>query len=242
LGELLENGALLRVPVAKILTSARMAEIEHALAEHARDRRLRLVVLQGEGGNFSYGASVEEHRRETAPAMLHSLSRLVRAIARYPAPVAAFVEGRCLGGAFELLLACHLVFARPDAQMGCPEIKLGVFPPVLAALGPWRLGGGLSDRLLLTGETLDAARAMQAGLLSAVFESFDQLLEWFRKGPATLSAEALRTAALATRSHFDDARIEQMERLYLDRVLASHDGNEGIEAFVARRPPVWTDE
>ena len=242
MAELLENGALLRVRVGKILTSLKMAEIEHGLDEHARDPHLKLVVLQGENGNFSYGASVEEHRRETTPAMLHTLSHLVRTIARFPTPVAAYVEGRCLGGAFELLLACHLVFARADAQMGCPEIKLGVFPPVLAALGPWRLGGSLSDRLLLTGESIDGARALQAGFVSAVFDHFEVFLDWFRKGPALLSAAALRTAALSTRAPFDDARIEQMERLYLDRVLPSHDGSEGIEAFIARRAPQWRDE
>ncbi|HZX64646.1 MAG TPA: enoyl-CoA hydratase/isomerase family protein, partial [Myxococcales bacterium] len=152
--ELLESGTLLHLvlqrPTGNILTSGLMAQLEQKLAEHANDRALRLVVLRGATRQFSYGASVEEHRRETAPAMLRSLARLVREIARYPVPIAALVEGHCLGGGFELALACHLVFASPEAQFGCPEIKLGVFPPVLAALGPWRLGGSLSDRLVLT--------------------------------------------------------------------------------------------
>ena len=249
--ELLESGTLLRLlldrPPGNILTSGLMEQLGHELASHANERWLRMVVLQGAGGQFSWGASVEEHRKPSAPGMLRALSRLVRTIARYPVPVAALVEGRCLGGGFELALACHLVFTTPDAQLGCPEIKLGVFPPVLAALGPWRLGGALSDRLVLTGEPLTAAAAHSCGFSAAVLDGSDpfaQLTEWYRKGPARLSAAALRTATQAVRAGTESllgARLDELEQLYLTRVLASHDGNEGIEAFIARRAPVWED-
>jgi cyclohexa-1,5-dienecarbonyl-CoA hydratase len=249
--ELLEGKTLLRLvldaPPGNILTGGLMEQLGHELASHAEDPSLRMVVLQGAGGQFSFGASVEEHRKTSAPGMLRALSRLVRAIGSYPVPVAALVEGRCLGGAFELVLACHLAFTTPDSQMGCPEIKLGVFPPVLAALGPSRLGGALSDRLVLTGESISAADARACGLSSATFEGpdpFARFTEWYRKGPARLSAAALRIAAQAVRTGtapLFGARLDELERLYLDRVLGSHDGNEGIEAFIARRPPVWED-
>ena len=249
--ELLESGTLLRLvldrPTGNILTSGLMEQLGHELASHANERSLRMVVLQGAGGQFSWGASVEEHRKASAPGMLRGLSRLVRSIARYPVPVAALVEGRCLGGGFELALACHLVFTTPDAQLGCPEIKLGVFPPVLAALGPRRLGGALSDRLVLTGEPLTAAAAHACGFSAAVFDQpdpFAQFVNWYRKGPARMSAAALRTAADAVRAGTESllgARLDELEHLYLDRVLTSHDGNEGIEAFIARRAPVWED-
>jgi len=201
-------------------------------------------VLQGKGGHFSSGASIEEHRKDAAPAMLRTFSRLVRAVARYPVPVAALVEGRCLGGGFELALACHLLFVTPAAQLGCPEIKLGVFPPVLAALGPWRLGGALSDRLVLTGETISGAELKPIAVVLEGADPFAQLVEWYRKGPAKTSAAALRIATEAVRAGSApllDARLDELEKLYVDRVLRSHDGNEGIEAFIARRPPVWED-
>ncbi|MFL5388456.1 MAG: enoyl-CoA hydratase/isomerase family protein [Myxococcales bacterium] len=249
--ELLESGTLLHLvlqrPTGNILTSGLMAQLEQKLAEHANDRALRLVVLRGATRQFSYGASVEEHRRETAPAMLRSLARLVREIARYPVPIAALVEGHCLGGGFELALACHLVFASPEAQFGCPEIKLGVFPPVLAALGPWRLGGALSDRLVLTGETITAAEARACGFVSGIVDHgdpFARLLDWYRNGLARLSAAALRSAVLAIRRDAEPllgARLDDLLALYETSVLESHDGNEGIEAFLARRAPVWTN-
>ena len=249
--ELLESGTLLRLVLdsapGNILTSGLIEQLERALTAHENERSLRMVVLQGAGGQFSWGASVEEHRRAAAPAMLRAMSRLVRHVARYPVPVAALIEGRCLGGGFELALACQLIFTTPDALMGCPEIKLGVFPPVLAALGPSRLGGALSTRLVLTGESLTAADARACGFSTAVFDGpdpFARFTDWYRKGPARLSAAALRTAAQAVRvgsAPILGARLEELEQLYLDRVLTSHDGNEGIEAFLARRAPVWED-
>jgi cyclohexa-1,5-dienecarbonyl-CoA hydratase len=249
--ELLESGTLLRLvldrPPGNIITSGLMEQLGHELASHAHEPGLHMVVLQGAGGQFSWGASVEEHRKPVAPGMLRALSRLVRSIARYPVPVAALVEGRCLGGGFELALACRLVFTTPDAQMGCPEIKLGVFPPVLAALGPSRLSGALSDRLVLTGESLSAAEARACGFSAAILDGkdpFAQFIDWYRKGPLRMSAAALRTAAQAVRAGTESllgARLDELEQLYVDRVLGSHDGNEGIEAFIARRAPVWKD-
>jgi cyclohexa-1,5-dienecarbonyl-CoA hydratase len=250
---LLEDGTLLRIvlntPKANILTGTMMRAIEAALAGHRKDEHLRLVVIRGAGGNFSYGASVEEHRKEQAAAMLATFHGLARTIAGYPVPVAALVEGRCLGGAFELALCCHLVFATPSTRFGCPEIKLGVFPPVLAVAGASRLGGALAERLLLTGEEIDAPAAERAGFATVFDGSIDpeeSLLAWYRKLLKPLSAFALRQAVRAVRGHSALAAalggpLAAAERQYVDEVLSSHDGNEGIEAFLARRPPVWSD-
>jgi cyclohexa-1,5-dienecarbonyl-CoA hydratase len=251
---LLEDGTVLRVlldhPKGNILSTAMMGEISEALAAHRDDRRLRLVFLRGAGGSFSFGASVEEHRRERAAAMLASFHGFVRELAAYPVPLAALVEGRCLGGAFEMVLCCHLIFATPSARFGCPEIKLGVFPPVLAAIGALRLGGALAERLILTGGELEAAAAERAGLLTAILEADgdpeEHLLAWYRARLRPLSAFALRQAARASRgaSGLLEALgrpLEAVEGQYLGEVVASHDGNEGIEAFLARRSPVWGD-
>lgn len=250
---LVEDGTVLRIllnrPKGNVLSSEMMGEIGDALAAHQDEPHLRLVVLKGAGGNFSFGASVEEHRRDQAPAMLRSFHRFIRQVAAYPVPVAALVEGRCLGGAFELALVCHFVFASPSARFGCPEIKLAVFPPVLAVAGAARLGGGLAERLMLTGDEIDAATAERAGFVAAIFddEADEALYAWYRARLRPLSAFALREAVRASRggstlvAALGDP-LDAAERQYVDRVLASRDGNEGIEAFLARRPPAWQDE
>ena len=112
--ELQEDGRVLRVwlsqPKGNVLNQAMMAALGGALREHAAIPHLKLVVLQGDGGHFSFGAAVEEHQKDQAPGMLRAFHALCRQVAGYPVPVAAMVEGRCLGGAFELVLCCHVMF------------------------------------------------------------------------------------------------------------------------------------
>jgi cyclohexa-1,5-dienecarbonyl-CoA hydratase len=252
--EMLEEGTLLRIlldrPKGNVLSGQMMAEITAALRHSQIDPRLRMILLRGAGGHFSFGASVEEHRKAQAPEMLRTFHELCRTVAASPVPVTALVEGRCLGGAFELVLCCHFVLAASTARFGCPEIRLGVFPPVLAAIGAPRLGSALAERLLLTGSELDARGADRAGLLSLlVADEVDPeaaALEWYRANLRPLSAFALRQAALAVRraSGLVDrlgAPLEAVERQYMTAVLGSHDGNEGIEAFLAKRTPEWRD-
>jgi cyclohexa-1,5-dienecarbonyl-CoA hydratase len=250
--ELLEDGTLLRVlldrPKGNVLTQAMMEAIRRVLEEHRGHQALRLVVLQGAGGQFSFGASVEEHQREQAPRMLRTFHDLARALAAFRVPVAALVEGRCLGGAFELALCCDLLLASEDAQFGCPEIRLGVFPPVLAAVGPLRLGGMLSDRLLLTGDTVDLDTLDRVGAVTARLggDPWGEFLEWYRRQWRPLSAQGLRVAKKAARRGAVlpvalERTLPDLERLYVEEVLGSHDGTEGIAAFLERRPPAWKD-
>jgi cyclohexa-1,5-dienecarbonyl-CoA hydratase len=252
--DVLEEGTLLRIlldrPKGNVLSAHMMVEITQALQYHRSDPHLRMILLRGAGGQFSFGASVEEHQKAQAPAMLRTFHELCRTVAASPVPVTALVEGRCLGGAFELILCCHFVLATSTARFGCPEIKLGVFPPVLAAVGAQRLGGALAERLLLTGSELDAAAADRAGLLALLVgdgsEPEAAALDWYRATLRPLSAFALRQGALAMRrgSGLVDrlgAPLDAVERQYVTAVLDSHDGNEGIEAFLAKRPPSWTD-
>lgn len=231
-----------------VLDAALMAQLSAVLGTLAVETDLRAVVLAAAGGHFSFGASVEEHRAAAAPAMLASFHALIRQIAGFPVPIVAAVQGRCLGGAFEVVLACHVVLAAADARFACPEIKLGVFPPVLAAIGDLRLGGALAERLLLTGDELDAAQAERVGMVAALAPVDTPLLPWARAWVATrfggLSALSLRQACRATRAGSGlDARLgaalDALERQYLDELVPSYDGNEGIDAFIARRPAVW---
>lgn len=248
-----EDGTLLEVvldePKANVLSMAMMRDLQAVLDEYAGRASLRLVVLRGAGRHFSFGASVAEHVAEQAPDMLSTFHAFVRRLAACPVPVAALVSGQCLGGAFEVVLACHFVFVTPSARLGCPEITLGVFPPVLAALGPLRLGGALSERLLLTGETIDAGQAVASGLASGLLEgedAFAELVAWYGKALQPRSAWSLRQAVLASRLGAGVAEalgepLDRLERLYVEQLVGSHDGNEGINAFLERRKPEWTD-
>ena len=257
--EQLEDDGVLSIvldqPKANVMSTAMMGELRAALAAHRDDPRLRLVIVRGAGKHFSFGASVLEHRRDSAQAMLGVFHALVRDVATYPVPVAALVLGQCLGGAFELVLACHFVFAARSAVFACPEIKLGVVPPVLAVLGHHRLGGPLAERMVLTGGELAAGEAHTRGLVTALvpdecdgsdFAALPFVLDWYRKVLAPLSAFSLREATHTVRHGSGlvaslGAPLDEAERRYVERLLPSRDGNEGIEAFLAKRPPAWVN-
>lgn len=244
-----EGGGLLRlivdVPKGNVYTGAVMAAIEAAIEAAVAEPAVRLITLEGEGRHFSFGASVEEHTADRVAEMLPGLRRLVLRVLRAPVPVAAVVQGLCLGGAFEVVMACHLLIASTDARFGLPEIKLGVFPPVAAALLPRRVGGGLAQRLILTGDELDAealARMGWAHRVCAPEQLAEQALDVFRGSFAPRSAAALRLACEATAAPLLaglEAELCDQERLYLDRLMSTHDANEGISAFLGRRTPAW---
>ncbi len=251
----------LNSPRGNVLSMAMMEEIAAALTTYRDVAPLKTVLLYARGKNFSYGASVAEHSRDQAPAMLNTFHDLVREIANYPIPIVAMVQGKCLGGAFEVVLCCHVVLAMRSAVFACPEIKLGVFPPVLAAIGHLRLGGALAERLLLTGAELHADPARQCGFVAHVDPDVDSkttidgdigkaadprqvALDWIAEHFGERSGYALRQATKAARyaSGFRvqiEGALHAVEKQYIDEVLTSHDGNEGIDAFLQRRKPTW---
>ena len=174
-------------------------------------------------------------------ATFHALVRSARVA--YPVPIAALVDGKCLGGAFELALACNFVIAAPDAVFACPEIKLGVFPPVLAALGPHRLGASWSRAPRAHGRkprrrTARAHRFRHRDRRPTASTCASTRPRGSKGRFAQRSAFSLRQALAATRT---SDGLAEIERQYLERLVPSLDGNEGIDAFLAKRPPAWRD-
>lgn len=254
MGELVEkrwlrNGAWARLvfrhPKGNLLTEAVATQLRRALEEIAGRPSLRLVTFEGAGDHFSYGASVEEHLPGRIEQVLPELDRLMLDVLAVPAPTAAIVRGRCLGGGFELALACDFVFAADDAVLGLPEIKLGVFPPAGAVLLPLRAGYGRAAEAILTGEAKPAGAWRDAGVvawLAPVAELERRVEEWFERALASKSASALAQAALAVRRGVREAAerlLPALEREYLDRLMQTADAVEGLRAFLEKRPPVW---
>ena len=228
-----------------IVTAEMVGALQAALEAIADNPHLKLITLAGHGGDFSFGASIPEHAPDRIGAVLPQMHQLIHDLLDAPAVTAAIVRGRCLGGGFELALACDFIFAADNASFGLPEIALGVFPPAASALLPLRIGAARATRALLTGESRPAADWLQAGLLERVLpaDSLDAEVErWFAAHLAPRSAAALRHAAAAARTDLV-SRVRQtlpeLERLYLDDLMRTHDAAEGIAAFMARRPPDW---
>lgn len=242
-----ENGTLVRLvldrPKANIVDAAMMAglrtELQHLRSAHV----VRAILIEGSGPHFSFGASVEEHRADRVLGMLATFHGLFRDLAASRKVLLAVVRGNCLGGGLEVAAYCHRVFAAPDAKLGNPEIKLGVFAPVASLVLPERMGRGRADEMLLTGRVIAAEEARQAGLVDEIADDPGAAaLAWYRTHLAPLSAAALGFAVEAARYRFDQAffpALDVLERRYLDGLMRTHDATEGLDAFLAKRTPTW---
>jgi cyclohexa-1,5-dienecarbonyl-CoA hydratase len=237
----------LQDPKGNIVTAAMVAALRAALESVAQNPHLKLITIEGAGGDFSFGASIPEHTPERIREVLPEMHALVLDLLEAPAVTAAIVRGRCLGGGFELALACDFVFAAEDAELGLPEIALGVFPPAGAALLPRRVGAARAASAVLTGTSRRAGEWQEAGLIefvSAVDSLQGDVDAWFARHLAPRSAAALRHAAAAARLPLlAEIRtvLPRLEALYLEELMHTSDAVEGVRAFLEKRAPRWSD-
>ncbi len=237
----------LNAPKANVLDSLMMHELLGELIALRDAPEVKLIQLAAAGDHFSYGASVGEHTREKCGEMLTQFHALFFELADLSIPTCALVTGQCLGGAMELAAMCNFVFCDRSAVFGQPEILLGVFPPPASLILPMKVGQAIADELILTGRSLTAEEAERSGLVCGIFSDHHALElgveEWIAKHILSKSAAALRFAVRAARTRFNRVVREELSRLqtdYVDRLMATHDANEGIQAFLEKRRPVWT--
>lgn len=234
-------------PKGNIITREMVATLRSALDAAAENPHLKLVTIEGAGGDFSFGASIPEHAPDQIGAVLPEMHALISELLDTPSPTAALVRGRCVGGGFELALSCDFIFAEEGATFALPEIQLGVFPPAAAALLPVKVGYARAVEMILTGAAFEA-RDPHVAPLVCVIAPPGQLVsaadEWFERHLAPKSAAALRHAAAAARAGLVahvQAVLPGLERLYLESLMRTQDAVEGIDAFIAKRKPAWTD-
>ncbi|MDQ6801448.1 MAG: enoyl-CoA hydratase/isomerase family protein [Acidobacteriota bacterium] len=226
-------------PPLHILDIALLEELRDALGRVANDRHCLIISASGEKA-FSAGASVQDHLGDRVVTMLQQFHGCFRILAKLDLVTVALVKGAALGGGCELALACDFVLASDRARFGQPEINLGVFPPVAA----YQLSRQMTPRkgleLLLTGDTVDGKE-----IANAVFPAaeFDQRAEEWLARLYRQSASSLRFAKRAFRiaqSADFDQRLADVERLYLEDLMKTQDANEGLNAFIEKRKPVWS--
>lgn len=241
------DGALLRLrlarPKANLIDAAMIAALAEAFAGYRDNAGLLAALVDHEGPHFSFGASVEEHLPGACEQMLASLHALLGAMLEWPRPILMSVRGQCLGGGLELALAGNLLFAAPDARFGQPEMKLGVFAPAASVLLPMRIGQARAEDLLYSGRSIDAPGALAWGLVNETAEDpAAAALAYFDQHLAPKSAAALAHAVRAAREPFAElarARLDDVEALYLEKLMATRDAKEGLAAFMEKRAPRW---
>lgn len=247
-----QEGKLLRLrlnrPKANIVDAIMISELKMALTEHMYDQRIRAVILDAEGPHFSFGASVEEHLPESAAQMLKQLHALILQLLQFPVPVLVVVRGQCLGGGLEVAAAGHLIFAASDAMLGQPEIKLSVFAPAASCLLQERIGLAHAQDLLFSGRSINAEEAHRIGLVHSLSDDPEHAaIVYFKEFLAPSSGSSLRFAVRAANvariSSFTNikAKLDEIERIYNEELILTHDAMEGLTAFLEKRPAVWKD-
>ncbi|MGO8727412.1 MAG: enoyl-CoA hydratase family protein [Streptosporangiaceae bacterium] len=223
------------------LSAALLAQLAQALATAAADDEVRAVELTHTGTTFCAGADLTEAREGGMQAGTSRVLDLLREIIAMPKPVVASIDGHVRAGGMGLVGACDIAIAGPASTFAFSEVRLGLAPAMISLTTLPRLTARAAGRYYLTGETFDAAAAARIGLITEAVDDIDAgtlaVLDALRSAsPQGLrETKPLLTAGLL--SAFDassDALAAQSARLF-----ASEEAREGMQAFLARRPPRW---
>lgn len=233
-------------PPLNILTLDAIETLDDVLEEVGRRADVKALLITAEGRAFSAGVAVADHLGDRAKPMLTAFHGLFRRLHALECVTVAAVQGPALGGGAELAVFCDLVIASENATFGQPEIKVGVFPPVAAVHYPARIGTARTIQLLLSGEALPARVAERIGLVDRVVAAGDldaavsAALATFTDKSAAILRLTKQAVRLAEGDRFNVA-LSALEEMYLWALMQTEDAEEGLRAFVDKRPPVWKD-
>jgi enoyl-CoA hydratase / 3-hydroxyacyl-CoA dehydrogenase len=205
------------------------------------DDDVRVVVLRGKGDRaFSAGADIGGFVGGTGDGRPGGIQPAADLIEAAPVPVVAAIHGYCLGGGLELALACDLRISHRDAQLGFPEVNLGLLPGGGGTQrAPRLISPGRARWLTMSGERIPASTAEAWGLVEFVVDDLDEGIARYVEPLAKQSPHALRRIKEllhATR----DGRSDEREAEAFAACLASEDGREGVAAFLEKREARWT--
>ncbi len=244
---LTENGVgtlVLNRPPLNVMNIAMMEEISAALEVLKESPTTRVLVIRAEGKAFSAGVDIADHTADRVDGMMKEFHRMFEVLLAFRVPSVAVVDGAALGGGCELAISCDMVIASERAKFGQPEIKVGVFPPVAAALFPRLVGRNRSLDLLMSGDTITAADAERIGLINRTFpvDGFDQHVHAFLSRFTVQSRVVLEWTKKAVDGGLRRSCMEAIglaEDLYMNHLMKTEDASEGLQAFMERRQPQW---
>jgi len=167
-------------PPLNVLNIEMMKEINQAIKEF-HGKKLKVLILNANGKAFSAGVDVSDHTKEKVKEMIQIFHEIFTNLLKINAPTVALVNGAALGGGCEVATFCDIVIASEKSKFGQPEIMVGVFPPVAAAIFPKLMWSKKALELMLTGEILRANEAKELGLVNHIFpvENFEADAERF---------------------------------------------------------------
>jgi enoyl-CoA hydratase len=228
------------------LSTPMMTEFDAALDEAAMDPSVRVLVLRGAGGKaFVAGADIAEYQGDKRPEFIAyqmNSRRVFDKLERLPKPVICAVDGFALGGGFEIALCCDILLVSDTAQLGLPEGRLGLSP---GGGGTQRLvravGKYAASDLMLAGWRMSGQRAYELGVAAEVTEDLDTAIAARARACLKIAplaqAEMKRLMREGADAPLESAKSFEQEVLF--RLYSTADGQEGIDAFIEKRAPVF---
>ena len=224
------------------LSAQLVAETSAHLTAAAADPAVRFVVLTHSSNTFCAGADLAESAREGGPAKgTARLVALLRQIVEHPKPVAAQVEGNVRAGGLGLLAACDIAVVGRTSSFAFTEARIGVAPAIISLTVLPRMGDRAASPAFLTGERFDADEAARIGLVSRAVDDPASAVAELAEAFAACSPQGLAETKRLTTRHLLAAFDRDADDLAAlsARLFASEEGQEGIAAFMERRPPRW---
>ncbi len=242
---------LSRPDLHNAFNEAMIAEITQAFRELGRRDDVRAIVLAAEGKSFCAGADIHwmkkmvDYTFDENVKDADAMAAMLCAIRECPKPVIARVHGAAFGGGVGLTAACDIAVAVESAVFCLSEVKLGIVPAVISPYVLEKIGPGQMRRYGLTAEKFSAVEARRIGLIHEVFATEADMDAWIEKtcellksnGPAALAA-AKRILSDVAGTPWDD--VQQRTTRTIAELRASPEGQEGLRAFLEKRPPKWT--
>jgi len=231
------------------LSAALMAQLQDSLDAIAGDRAVRVVVIAGAGPAFCAGHDLRELRAEPERAQYEAIfaqcSRLMLTITRLPKPVIARVHGIATAAGCQLAASCDLVVASEDARFATPGVNIGLFCSTPMVALSRAVGRKPAMEMLLTGDFVDASRARELGLVNRVVPRAELDAEVARLAKQ-IAGKSARVLAIGKEAFYRQAELGIAEAYgyaseVMTRNMLARDAEEGIDAFIEKRPPVWQD-
>jgi enoyl-CoA hydratase/carnithine racemase len=227
-----------------------MAALQTALADLAEDASVKVVILAGAGPGFCAGHDLKElrrdPRREVYEAVFERCSALMQAMVRLPKPVIARVHGTATAAGCQLVASADLAVASADARFATPGVKIGLFCSTPMVALSRAVPRKQAMEMLLTGDLVSAARALEIGLVNRVVAPAEleraTLALAHRIAVKSSLTLAIGKEAFYRQAEMDLASAYVYASAVMTRNMLARDAAEGIDAFLEKRPPVWRGE
>jgi len=223
-------------------------ELLWALADAAEDSAIRVVVITGEGKAFCAGGDFAQMTGASADQVelphKGDYADLLVAMTRFEKPIVSRVNGAAMGGGLGIVAASHFAIAQSDAKLGTPEVDVGLFPFMIAAVLARIVPRRALLEMMLRGQKLEASEAERIGIVGKVVaaENLDVEVDALCNDLAARSPTALRLGLRAFAAQSDLALEDALPLLRnaLGEALGTEDAREGLTAFLQKRKPNWT--